>query len=124
MKRRDFLRLLPGAALVQPLAARAQQRPAMPVVGWLSSRTPATDALVLPAFHRALNARGFVEGRNVTIEYCHVLAAVGTRNSLPTLEALHKLYQPVKGKGKVKGKPGDQAIARAATLAINRINKR
>jgi putative tryptophan/tyrosine transport system substrate-binding protein len=41
----------------------------VPVIGWLSSRTAATDALVLPAFHRALNAQGFVEGQNVSVEY-------------------------------------------------------
>jgi putative ABC transport system substrate-binding protein len=41
----------------------------MPVIGWLSSRTAATDALVLPTFHRALNAQGFVEGQNVSVEY-------------------------------------------------------
>ena len=64
MQRRSFITLLGGAAAAWPLAARAQQR-GTPVVGWLSSRTAATDALVLPAFHRALNAQGFFEGRNV-----------------------------------------------------------
>jgi putative ABC transport system substrate-binding protein len=41
----------------------------MPVVGWLSSRNSETDAYVLPAFRRGLNRQGYVEGRNVTIEY-------------------------------------------------------
>jgi putative tryptophan/tyrosine transport system substrate-binding protein len=68
MRRREFITLLGGAA-AWPLSARAQQRPAVPVIGWLSSRTAATDALVLPAFHRALNAQGFVEGKNVSVEY-------------------------------------------------------
>src|SRR5271169_2015043 len=67
MRRREFIAGLAGAA-AWPLAARAQQR-AVPVIGWLSSRTAATDALVLPAFHRALGAQGFVEGRNVAVEY-------------------------------------------------------
>jgi putative ABC transport system substrate-binding protein len=66
MKRRTFIAGL-GRAAVWPVVARAQQ--AMPAIGWLSSRTAATDALVLPAFHRALNAQGFVEGQNVSVEY-------------------------------------------------------
>src|SRR2546421_3738282 len=68
MKRRQFVAGL-GSAAAWPVVARAQQRPAVPVIGWLSSRRAATDALVLPAFHRALNAQGFVEGRNVAVEY-------------------------------------------------------
>ena len=67
MKRRQFIAGL-GSVAAWPVVARAQQ-PALPVIGWLSSRTAATDALVLPAFHRALNAQGFVEGQNVSVEY-------------------------------------------------------
>src|SRR5262245_11825216 len=67
MRRRDVLTLVGGAA-GWPLAARAQQ-PALPVVGWLSSRDAATDELVLPAVRRALAAQGYVEGQNVTVEY-------------------------------------------------------
>jgi hypothetical protein len=65
--RREFIAGLAGAA-AWPLAARAQQ-PAVPVIGWLSGRNTETDAHVLPAFRRGLNRQGFVEGRNVTIEY-------------------------------------------------------
>src|SRR5215468_1409725 len=67
LRRREFIAGF-GAAAVLPLAARAQQR-AMPVVGWLSTRNSETDANVLPAFRRGLNKQGYVEGRNVTIEY-------------------------------------------------------
>jgi len=83
IRRREFITLLGGVA-AWPLAARAQQRPAVPVIGWLSSRTAATDSFVLPAFHRALNAQGFVEGQNVSIEYRYTDSQL---NRLPALVA-------------------------------------
>jgi putative ABC transport system substrate-binding protein len=67
MKRRDFITLLGGAA-AWPTALRAQQ-PVMPVIGWLSNRNAETDQPLLPAFRQGLNVHGFVEGRNVAIEY-------------------------------------------------------
>jgi putative ABC transport system substrate-binding protein len=67
MRRREFIAGL-GYAAVWPLAARAQQ-PAMPVIGWLSTRNSQTDDYVLPAFRRGLNGQGYVEGQNVTVEY-------------------------------------------------------
>ena len=68
MNRREFTTLLGGAA-AWPLAAHAQQ-PALPVIGFLDSRTPDTIGdRRLRAFRQALNETGFVEGENVAILY-------------------------------------------------------
>jgi putative tryptophan/tyrosine transport system substrate-binding protein len=64
--RRKFLATLGGAA-AWPLAARAQQP--MPVIGYFSARSPVTDGPMLSAFRQGLNDTGFVEGRNVAMEF-------------------------------------------------------
>jgi putative ABC transport system substrate-binding protein len=64
--RREFITLLGGAAATWPLAARAQQ-PTLPVVGYLNGGSPRQDEL--GAFHKGLGELGFVERRNVTLEY-------------------------------------------------------
>jgi hypothetical protein len=66
MRRRDFLVIVGGVAANKPLAARAQQQ-AKPVVGLLSSIF--ADGHPLAAFHRGLSEQGYVEYRNVEIEY-------------------------------------------------------
>jgi putative ABC transport system substrate-binding protein len=66
MRRREFITLFGGAA-AWPLAVRAQQQ--LPVIGILSSRSRATDALLIAVIRQGLSDTGFVEGRDVSIEY-------------------------------------------------------
>jgi putative tryptophan/tyrosine transport system substrate-binding protein len=68
MKRREFMTLL-GTAAAWPLAARAQQGGAMPIVAFLHSGRLGTRRDQITALHRGLNEAGYVEGKNMTIEY-------------------------------------------------------
>src|SRR5258706_7044313 len=83
IKRREVVTLLSAAAVAWPLAARAQQ-PAMPVVGFLRDSTAAGSEFMVNGLRKGLAEAGFIEGRNVTIEYAWT---EGRSERLPALAA-------------------------------------
>src|SRR5215475_2165576 len=83
MKRREFITLVGGAAVVWPLVALAQQ-PAMPIIGFVSARSAEASARNVAEFRKGLSETGYVEGHNVAVEY-HWLG--GQFSVLPALMA-------------------------------------
>lgn len=116
MRRREFLGVLGGAAaapaLLWPRAARSQQ-PALPLVGYLGSESPDLFATRLRAFRQGLAAIGYIEGRDVAIEYRW---AEGHNERLPALAA-----ELVRARVMVISAPGSLASALAAKAATSTI---
>jgi putative ABC transport system substrate-binding protein len=81
MRRRTFIKLIGATAASSPLVVQAQQS-AVPIIGFLSSRSPAEAMAVVNAFRRGLGEVGYFEGKNVTIEYRW---AEGRYDRLPAL---------------------------------------
>ena len=88
MKRREFIAVMGGAAVAWPLTAHTQQ-PAIPVIGFLSSRSPGESASVVAAFRQGLRETGFIEGQNLGIAFRW---AEGRYDKLPAL-ASELVYQ-------------------------------
>src|SRR5262249_59320249 len=84
MRRRDFIKAAAASVAVWSTTMAGAQQPAMPVIGFMSARSPDDTVQVLNAFHKGLSEGGFVNGRNVTVDYRW---AHGDYGRLPALAA-------------------------------------
>ena len=90
MRRRDFIKVISGLTITWPHAARAQ-RPTLPAIGFLDSRSPEAVVSRLRAFRQGLQETGYVEGENVAIVYRFA------ENQLERLSDLAKDLVPLHG---------------------------
>jgi putative ABC transport system substrate-binding protein len=112
MRRRDFIKVVASSAVTWPLAVRAQQSQ-MPVIGYLSVRSREDTTHLIAAFQHGLSENGFVEARNVAIEYRF---ALGQYDKLPAM-AKELVQLPVTVIATTGGEPSALA-AKAATSTI------
>jgi ABC-type uncharacterized transport system substrate-binding protein len=113
IQRREFITLLGGSASAWPPAARAQQRPTMPVVGLLHNIPINANTQPVAAFRRGLSEAGYVVGRNVALEY---RSPEGPNEQLSDLAA-----DFVRRRVAVIATPGSTLSAAAATAATTTI---
>jgi ABC-type uncharacterized transport system substrate-binding protein len=112
LKRREFITLLGGAA-AWPVAARAQQQPAMPVIGLLAAGVPEFFGHLVTAFQQGLNETGYIEGQSVAVEY---------RWSRGRVDLMPELVAELLRRGvtviATPGNLGGTLAAKAATMAV------
>ena len=114
LRRREFITLLGGAGATACLRVARAQQPTMPEIGWLSSGSRETDdALRLPPFRLGLSETGYIEGRNVAIEY---------RRAEDQIERLPALAADLVGRQVslilAAGSPSCALAAKSATTSI------
>jgi putative ABC transport system substrate-binding protein len=109
MQRREFITLLGGAAAAWPLAARAQQQTAVPVVGFIDGASADATVDRIAAFRKGLAQTGYAEGQNLAVEYHHI---DGQYERVPTL-----LADLVRRQMTVIATPGSTPVALAAKAA-------